>query len=325
MRQQAFEDRYAAQWEVLERWLEQRDKRKTREDAAALDPAELPQRYRRLCQQLALARDRRYGTHVVERLHRLASEIHQVLYGARSEQRSRWLTYFAGDFARIVRGEWRVVLAASLLFVLPLLVTGVVAWRVPDAVLYVLPPQNIAGFDEMYGKGVEKLGRREADTDFAMFGHYIFNNVRIAFQTFAGGLLGGLGSVFFLLFNGVVIGAVAGYIATQGYHVSFYSFVSGHSALELTAIVLSGAAGLKLGAALIAPGNLTRKQSLVAAGRRAAGLMYGVAVMLFAAAFVEAFWSPRSGVPPEIKYGVGLTAWGFVIAYFVFAGRDRAA
>lgn len=325
MKQQAFEDRYGPEWDALERWLAQRDKRKKKEDATELRPSELPQRYRRLCQQLALARDRRYGTYVVERLHRLAKEIHQVLYGARGEQRSQWLTYFAGGFARIVRREWRVVLAATLLFTVPFVAMGVICWRLPDAALYVLPPDKIVGFDEMYGKAAAKLGRRGADTDFVMFGFYIFNNVRIAFQMFAGGMLLGLGTLFFLLFNGVVLGTVAGYVTAQGYGVAFYSFVSGHSALELTGIVLAGAAGLKLGVALIAPGRLTRKAALIAAGRGAAGIMYGAAAMLFAAAFVEAFWSPRANVAPEIKYAVGLTAWALVIAYFLFAGRDRAA
>ena len=73
--------------------------------------------------------------------------------------------------------------------------------------------------------------------------------------------------------------------------------------------MLAGAAGLKLGVALSRPGRLTRKQALVAAGRAAAGIMYGAAAMLFAAAFVEAFWSPRTTVAPEIKYGVGIAAW----------------
>jgi len=73
--------------------------------------------------------------------------------------------------------------------------------------------------------------------------------VRIGFQTFAGGLLAGVGSVWFLAANGVVIGAVAGYLTEIGYSETFWSFVAGHSSLELLAIVLSGAAGLRLGLA----------------------------------------------------------------------------
>jgi hypothetical protein len=103
-----------------------------------------------------------------------------------------------------------------------------------------------------------------------------------------------------------------------------YSFVSGHSALELTGIALAGAAGLKLGVALIAPGTLARKQALVAAGREAAGIMYGVAAMLFAAAFVEAFWSPRT-FAPGVKHAVGAAMWLAVLAYFAYAGRARGA
>lgn len=325
MKQQVFEDRFTTEWDALERWLEQRGKSKSKRGAVSFDESELPQRYRRLCHHLALARDRRYGTYVVERLHRLAGEIHQVLYGARGEQRSRWLTYFYGGFAHIVRDEWRVVLAAAVLFFVPFIATFFVARLSPDAALYVLPPDQIASFEEMYGKASERLGRRGADSDFMMFGYYIFNNVRIAFQMFAGGLLFGIGALFFLLFNGVVLGTVAGYVTAAGYGVSFYSFVSGHSALELTGLVLAGAAGLKLGAALVAPGRLTRKQALVIAGRRAAGIMYGAAAMLFAAAFVEAFWSPRAAVAPEVKYAVGAIAWLLVVAYFLFAGKRRAA
>ena len=82
---------------------------------------------------------------------------------------------------------------------------------------------------------------------------------------------------------------------------------------------------LVLGGALVAPGRLTRRQALVAAGRAAAGIMYGATAMLFAAAFVEAFWSPRGGIEPIIKYAVGGAAWAGVVAYFLFAGRDRGA
>ena len=145
---------------------------------------------------------------------------------------------------------------------------------------------------------------READDNVAMFGFYIFNNVKIGFQTFATGLAFGLGTLFYLVFNGVMIGAVAGYLTGIGYGTPFWSFVSGHSAMELVAIAISGAAGLRLGAAVVAPGARSRKAALVDAARPAVRLMYGAAAMFFIAAFIEAFWSPLTAFPPQTKYAV---------------------
>ena len=163
----------------------------------------------------------------------------------------------------------------------------------PDFVHYLLDPRQISSFHEMYDPANRRVGMREADTNMMMFGYYIWNNVRIGFQTFAGGLLAGVGSAWFLGSNGVIIGAVAGYLTQAGYSETFWSFVAGHSSLELLAIVLSGAAGFKLGMAVIAPGNRSRKAALMAAARPAVRIMYGAAIMFFAAAFVEAFWSPH--------------------------------
>jgi uncharacterized membrane protein SpoIIM required for sporulation len=157
-----------------------------------------------------------------------------------------------------------------------------------------------------------------------MFGFYIWNNVRIGFQTFAGGLAAGLGSVWFLGANGAIIGAVAGYLTQIGYGEPFWSFVAGHSSLELLAIVLAGAAGLRLGLAVIAPGSLSRRSALVAAAKPAVRVMYGAALMFFAAAFVEAFWSPITEVPFNFKIAAGIAAWVLLLAYFAFAGRARA-
>jgi uncharacterized membrane protein SpoIIM required for sporulation len=177
----------------------------------------------------------------------------------------------------------------------------------------------------MYDPANRRVGMREADTSMMMFGYYIWNNVRIGFQTFAGGLLAGVGSAWFLASNGVIIGAVAGYLTQAGYSETFWSFVAGHSSLELLAIVLSGAAGFKLGMAVIAPGNRTRKAALMAAARPAVRIMYGAAIMFFAAAFVEAFWSPITEVGFTTKMVVGTAGWVILLAYFLFAGRARAS
>lgn len=327
MRQHVFERRYGREWAEFEAWLARRAGagRALPATEESIRDADVPQRYRRLCHQLAIARDRRYGSDVVDRLHAIAIEVHQVLYGGRTRHDHAWLAYIFGGFARSVRAERGLALAAALLFFVPLALMIAVTQVYPDAVYYLLPGEKIADFESMYGPDANRLGRRAAESDFYMFGFYIFNNVRIAFQTFAGGLVFGVGAVFFLVFNGLVIGAVAGHVTAVGYGAAFWSFVAGHSAFELGGIVLSGAAGLKLGAALLAPGRLTRKDALAAAGRDAARIMYGVAAMIVAAAFIEAFWSSNTAIPHVVKYGVGASLLALTIGYFVFAGRSRAA
>ena len=134
-----------------------------------------------------------------------------------------------------------------------------------------------------------------------MFGHYIRNNIGISFQCFAGGLFGGIGSLFFLAYNGAFGGAVAGYLTARGLSSTFYSFVATHSSFELTAIVISGAAGLRLGQAFLSPGRSTRTQSLVIAARDSIVLVYGVMAMLLIAAAVEAFWSSATWPPTAVS------------------------
>ena len=315
MKQVPFEAAHAREWDEFEAFL---DKKKS------FDPADLPARFRRISQSLALAAERHYSADLVDRLNRLALRGHSALYANQRRESQQILDFMLGGFPRLVREEWRLVLAAALLFFGPLLLLIAVLQAFPDFVHYLLSPQQIASFHEMYDPANRRLGMREADTSMAMFGFYIWNNVRIGFQTFAGGLAAGVGSAYFLGANGLIIGAVAGYLTQVGYTETFWSFVAGHSSLELLAIVLSGAAGFKLGMAVIAPGNRSRKAALVAAARPAVRIMYGAAIMFFAAAFVEAFWSPITEIGFVPKIVVGITGWVVLLAYFVFAGRSHA-
>ena len=175
----------------------------------------------------------------------------------------------------------------------------------------------------MYNPDNRKIGRdreRSSETDFVMFGYYIYNNIGIGFRTFAGGMLMGLGTLLLLLFNGIVIGGVAGHLTRVGYSETFWPFVSGHGAFELTAIVICGAAGLMLGRALIAPGQQRRTQALTSIAPEALKLVMGGAAMLLCAAFIEAFWS-SSLFTPAIKYTGAAMLWMLVAGYLVFAGR----
>ncbi len=320
MKQAPFEAAHGAEWQAFERFLDA-----PLGAAPAFPPEEMPQRYRRLCHHLALATDRQYSPDLVDRLNLLALRGHHALYANRRRQSQRVAEFLLVAFPALVRAEWRVVAAAALLFFGPFagLIAALQLW--PEFVHYLLNPSQIAGFHEMYDPANRRPGMREADTHLAMFGFYIWNNVRIGFQTFAGGLLAGLGTVWYLAANGVILGAVAGYLTQVGFGDTFWSFVSGHAALELTAIVISGAAGLRLGLAVIAPGNRSRKAALVAAARPAVRLMYGAALMFAAAAFVEAFWSPLAAVPAAVKIWAGLAGWVLLLGYLALSGRARAA
>ena len=328
MKQQTFETQYGSRWDEFSQWLERaRLPGNKRGDApAALDPLEVPARYRELCQHLALARDRQYSADLIERLGHLALGGHQALYGARARGSEKLLLFLRAGFPRAVRRDIRFIALAALLFFGPLLVLTFAVPHYPDFAYVVLPASMLDNVQEMYSGSAKPLGRtREADTDFAMFGYYIFNNVRIGFQTFAGGLLFGLGAVFYLLYNGLFIGAVTGYIVHAGLATNFFSFTSGHSAFELSAICLAGGAGLTLGYALIAPDRLSRGAALRRAAAESVPLVAGLACMLLLAAGIEAFWSPRTFLPPPAKYAVGIALWLFLLAYFTLGGRGRGA
>ena len=197
-------------------------------------------------------------------------------------------------------------------------------WIKPHLAASFLDPEMLHRMEAMYRPDAAHFGReRGGDSDFLMFGLYIKNNIGIDFQCFASGILFGLGSVYYLVYNGVYFGVIAGYLTQLGYGSTFWPFVVGHGSFEMTAAAIAGAAGLKLGIALLAPGQQSRRQALVSASRTAVRLLYGAATMTFFAAFFEAFWSSRIDIQPEVKFAVAACLWTLVISYFLFVGRSR--
>ncbi|HZF97015.1 MAG TPA: stage II sporulation protein M, partial [Pseudoxanthomonas sp.] len=181
-----------------------------------------------------------------------------------------------------------------------------------------------AQMERMYDPTDERhaLGR-DSGSDWQMFGHYVMNNISIGLRTFASGLLAGVGTVLVLILNGVNIGAAFGHLQHIGYGDPLWRFVAGHAPFELTAIVLAGGAGLRLGLNLVAPGRQRRIDALVSGGIKGARLCLGVTFMLLVAAFIEAFWSSTQSIPAWIKFGVSGALWLLVLAWLWRGGRDR--
>jgi uncharacterized membrane protein SpoIIM required for sporulation len=321
-----FEALYQDEWRELEELLDRvLGRKRTRDSAEPPRGERIAALYRRACEHLALARARSYPAYLLARLERLTADAHQVIYQQREFGIAAVWRIVARDFPRAVRADAVYVALATALLAVPTFVVAVLVYYRPDLILSVVDAATAAQFEQMYSSAAERIGRtREAGDDWTMFGFYIRNNVGVAFQCFASGLAAGVGSMFFLVYNGALFGAIAGYLAERGLGDSFFSFVVTHGSFELTAIVLSGAAGLKLGHALLAPGRRTRGQSLVVAAKECVVIVYGVTAMLIVAAALEAFWSSAAWVPSGVKYGVAAACWASVFAYLALQGRHAA-
>lgn len=324
MRQEEFEDRYKDNWKTFEVQVSLAEALKLNRKKGDISLKGFAENYRQLCYCLALARERHYSPMLIHRLEALVFRGHQSFYQKRLGIFQNIYHFILHGFPRAVREQSKFIWTATALFYLPMIVIFLLMLVFPDMIYMIVDADTVVSMESMYDPAAERFGtERDSDSDFLMFGHYIQNNIGIAFKTFAGGILLTIGSQFFLLFNGFFFGAIAGHIYNIGYSETFFSFVIGHGAFELTGIVISGAAGLQLGWAILSPGIYSRKQALVNSAKSAIKLVYGAIFLLLIAAFVEAFWSSTHMVTANTKYWVGLGFWLMVIGYMTLLGRRK--
>lgn len=321
------------QWKRFEEFL-YGTSRKSLSKLEAEQITEFSRLLREVSHDLATIRSRGWGHDLISYLNDLVARGHNLFYGAPPSNLSVFYRYVSLEFPRLFRANIGYFLTACLLFFLPLGISWYVVQNNPSLASRVIPEEIMSRFDTMYSdhgesdpdnaseedSESESEGRSSfGDERATMAGFYINNNVGIALKCFALGILLGIGTVYTLLFNGIFLGAVSGYVISQGHGERFLSFVISHGSFELTAIAVAGGAGLMLGNALIHPGQRTRFQSLQVRGLEAVQIAGGAAVMLVVAALIEAFWSP-SDVSPMLKYSVGSVLWLIVFLYLAFAG-----
>jgi uncharacterized membrane protein SpoIIM required for sporulation len=276
--------------------------------------------YRDICSDLMRARGAGYSADVVDVLDSLAARTCAAMYSAPPYRLASLWKLVASGFPSAVRRNVRFLALAAALFVLPGVLGFVGASRSRGFAVQIMSEPMVAQMEKSYSE----FGHgREDGADGMMASFYVYNNVGIAFRCFATGILFGLGSIFFLVYNGLMIGVVAGAVGAAGHGRNLFTFVIGHGAFELTAIVISGAAGIAMGYALIDTGPRTRWASLRAKAGDLFAMIMGAALMLLVAAFIEGFWSPSSVLPP-VKWGVAGALHLLVLFYLLFAGRSAS-
>ena len=291
------------------------------------DVSSLSKLYRSICYDLSLVQSREWGARLEQYLNDLVAQGHNCLY--RSPPQSLWAIweFFATGFPRLLRRRYKPFVLALALFMIPLLVSVWVGYARPDLAELVAGKAAIDQALESYGTELyTDTDARYASERSTMAGFYINNNTGIAFKAYALGILGGVGTCFILLSNGIGIGIVQGSIMAAGNPTAerFFSFVISHGSFELTAIVIAGAGGLVLAQGALIPGQRTRLDSMKFHGVESLQLALGAGGMLFVAALLEGYFSPLP-IAPMIKYIVGTGLWLLVAFYLAFAGREKTS
>jgi uncharacterized membrane protein SpoIIM required for sporulation len=255
--------------------------------------------YRASVADLALARRRFAGDPLVDRLERLVLRARPVVYGERARRGSLRAFVSRGYWLQLREHRAALAVAAAAMFA-PALLSAAWAVRDPGAAIGLLP----AAFRGAAAPHVHHLPTGAASQ--AGFASSIFtNNIGVTFLVFAGGLLFGVGTLYVLAYNGLLLGTLAGLMIQAGTFSVFVRYVVPHGLLELSCISVSGAAGLGMGRVLIDPGLLPRGEALRREARKAVALVLGTAPWLVVAGLTEGFVTPR-GLPLGAALAVGV-------------------
>ena len=274
--------------------------------------------YRSACADLALADAYQLPPNTVQYLHRLVANAHNQLY------RSRSFNYRAWSRTLLVEVPQRLfydnaLRAAFLLFFGLFVIAFTMAANDRKVAETLLGEDFITALETMYASPPNSGG---GPGGFAMTGFYIQHNATIGFRCFAMGvILMGLGGLFEVSFNGIYLGAAFGYMSSleTAAKEHFFEFVTAHGPFELTAIVLSAAAGIRLGFSIVHTRGLTRQASLRRAGRETLPIILAAAMLFGLAAVIEGNISP-SGAPYVVKTIVGALSCLALMVYFVLLG-----
>ena len=270
--------------------------------------------YRRVTSDLAVARRDFPQDQCVPYLNALASRAHSKVYQTSPFKRGTFWSFFHFGLPTLFRENLSFIGASFLMFVLAFVGAYWIALATPELAEKLIPDRYLSHIKELEG-GAWNDTSAENRNLFASF--VMTNNIRVAFYAFAWGITFMIGTVYILVLNGILIGAIAGLCHVHGVALSLWSFVSPHGYIELTTIFIAGGAGLKLGYSLIAPSLFTRKRALTDAAKTAIRLLAGCVALLVVAGIIEGFVSPSS-LPRVFKIGFG-AATGVLLFIYLFA------
>jgi uncharacterized membrane protein SpoIIM required for sporulation len=257
---------------------------------------ELALLYRQSASDLATVREDPASKQLAVYLNQLLGRAHNLIYmGRRASRRGIW-TFYKDIYPTIFGETFPDTFAAFVLFLAAAFAGFLMGMADPSFTRHFLGPQMIETIErhEMWTHSIVTVKPLASSA-------ILTNNISVAFSTFALGITAGIGTVWMMLLNGLMMGVVAVACWREGMNLPLWSFVAAHGVLELPAIFIAGGAGIGIAKGLLFPGSLPRRESLVRAGARSVRLVLGTIPMLLIAGVVEGFVSPTD-LPYQLKF-----------------------
>src|SRR5579863_227019 len=276
---------------------------------------ELSLLYRQTAADLAAIREDRGSVHFARYINQLLVRAHNTIYSGHRASPKAIFSFFWDTYPAAFRRNLKHCVLATLIFAVAGLVGAVLTYQNPDFKVKFLGPQMVETIDrhEMWTHSI--VGIKPLASSAIMT-----NNMSVSFTTFAFGITAGLGTVYMMAFNGLLIGVIGMACGLAGMSLQLWSFVAPHGVLELPAIFIAGGAGLRIAQGLLFPGLLPRRDSLARAGLEAVQLVLGTIPILIIAGVIEAFVSPTE-LPIALKFSMAAALFVLLLAYLFRLSR----
>jgi uncharacterized membrane protein SpoIIM required for sporulation len=273
--------------------------------------------YRQTAADLATLRADPSSVHFARYVNQLLARAHNTIYSGQRASAFGIVAFFWKTYPGVFRRNRNFCFGALAIFLIGAAFGTIATVQDPDFKLSVLGPQMVETIDrrEMWTHSILAIKPLASST-------IMTNNLSVAFVTFATGITAGLGTIYMLFFNGLMMGVIGTACWLAGMSLKLWSFVIPHGVLELPAIFIAGGAGLKLAQGLLFPGVLPRKESLVLAGKEGGALVLGAIPLLVVAGVIEAFVSP-TGIDVRLKFAVGGALLLLLATYLYGLGKHE--
>ena len=280
------------------------------------DPDEMAERFTELVNDLGYAKTFYPQSKVTLYLNKLASGIYLGIYKNKKEESSRIVRFWKKELPLVIRRHHREILYSFLIFLFFAVMAAFSAANDQQFVRGVLGNNYVEMTEQNIAKG-DPFGVYKGQDSLSMFLWIAVHNVQVSFMIFIAGILAGFGTVWLLFNNGVMLGAFQYYFFSRGLGWKSVLVIWIHGTLEISSIIIAGAAGIVLGKSLLFPGTYKRLPSLKRGARDGIKMMIGLVPVFVLAAFLEGYVTRYSQMPVWLSLFILIVSATFIIWYFI--------